>query len=89
MPCLTSPLDLPQVRYELLDCNHTFLESVLKLVGLMESGVVRGGEQLVPYLFQFLVLLAYDNSKLVSVPQVSLPRECGVCSQALALSLSR
>lgn len=53
----------------------------------MESGVVRGGEQLVPYLFQFLVLLAYDNSKLVSVPQVSLPRECGVyCLLALALS---
>lgn len=61
-----------QVRYELLDCNHTFLESVLKLVGLMESGVVRDGEDLVPFLFQFLVLLAYDNSQLVSVPQVSL-----------------
>jgi hypothetical protein len=59
-----------KVRYELLDCNHTFLESVLKLVGLMESGVVRDGEDLVPFLFQFLVLLAYDNSKLVSVPEV-------------------
>lgn len=38
----------------------------------MESGVVRDGEDLVPFLFQFLVLLAYDNSQLVSVPQVSL-----------------
>lgn len=38
----------------------------------METGVVRDGEDLVPFLFQFLVLLAYDNSQLVSVPQVSL-----------------
>jgi hypothetical protein len=60
-----------KVRYELLDCNHTFLESVLKLVALMETGVVRDGQDLVPYLFQFLVLLAYDNSQLVSIPQVS------------------
>ena len=37
----------------------------------MESGVVRDGEDLVPFLFQFLVLLAYDNSQLVSVPEVS------------------
>lgn len=59
-----------QVKYELLDCNHTFLESVLKLVGLMESGVVRDGEDLVPFLFQFLVLLAHDNSQLVSIPEV-------------------
>ena len=39
----------------------------------MESGVVRDGEDLVPFLFQFLVLLAYDNSQLVSVPEVSQP----------------
>ena len=37
----------------------------------MESGVVRDGEDLVPFVFQFLVLLAYDNSQLVSIPQVS------------------
>ena len=36
----------------------------------MESGVVRDGEDLVPFLFQFLVLLAYDNSQLVSIPEV-------------------
>ncbi len=32
--------------------------------------MVKGGEALVPHLFQFLVLLASDQSKLVSVPQV-------------------
>ena len=62
---------LPQVRYELLDCSHAFLEAVIKLVSLMESGVVRGSERLVPHLFHFLVLLANDNSKLVTVPEVS------------------
>ena len=67
-----------QVRYELLDCNHTFLESVLKLVALMETGVVRDGQDLVPFLFQFLVLLAYDNSQLVSIPQVWLTRNVHV-----------
>ena len=58
------------MRYELLDCNHTFLESVNKLVNLMETGMVKGAETLVPHLFQFLVMLAYDSSKLVTVPQV-------------------
>ena len=37
----------------------------------METGVVKGAETLVPHLFQFLVMLAYDSSKLVTVPQVS------------------
>lgn len=59
-----------QVRYDLLDCNHSFFESVMKLIGLMETGMVKGGEALVPHLFQFLVLLSSDQSKLVSVPQV-------------------
>ncbi len=59
-----------QVRYDLLDCNHAFLDSVLKLISLMEMGVVKGGETIVPHLFQFLVLLAYDNSKLMSIPEV-------------------
>ena len=58
------------MRYELLDCNHAFLDSAMKLVDLMEHGAVKGGERLVPHLFQFLVLLANDQSKLVTVPQV-------------------
>ena len=33
--------------------------------------MVKGAETLVPHLFQFLVMLAYDSSKLVTVPQVS------------------
>lgn len=37
----------------------------------METGMVKGAETLVPHLFQFLVMLAYDSSKLVTVPQVS------------------
>ncbi len=61
-----------QVRYDLLDCNHVFLDSVLKLISLMETGVVKGGETLVPHLFQFLVLLTYDNSKLISIPEVRI-----------------
>lgn len=64
--------ELFQVRYELLDCNHTFLDSVNKLVNLMETGMVKGAETLVPHLFQFLVMLAYDSSKLVTIPQVSV-----------------
>ena len=36
----------------------------------METGMVKGAETLVPHLFQFLVMLAYDSSKLVTVPQV-------------------
>ena len=63
-------LSFLQVRYELLDCNHAFLDSAMKLVDLMEHGAVKGGERLVPHLFQFLVLLANDQSKLVTVPQV-------------------
>lgn len=63
-------LSFVQVRYELLDCNHAFLDSAMKLVDLMEHGAVKGGERLVPHLFQFLVLLANDQSKLVTVPQV-------------------
>jgi len=38
----------------------------------MESESVRGGEKLVPHLFQFLVLLANDQSKLITVPQVCM-----------------
>ena len=59
------------MRYELLDCNHTFLESVNKLVTLMETGMVKGAETLVPHLFQFLVMLAYDSSQLVTIPHVN------------------
>ena len=36
----------------------------------MEAGSVEGGAQLVPHLFQFLVMLANDSSSLVSIPQV-------------------
>ena len=43
----------------------------MKMVSLLESGIVRGGELLVPHLFQFLVLLAYDTSSLVTIPQVT------------------
>ena len=63
-------LIVTQVRYDLLDCNHSFFESVMKLIGMMETGMVKGGEALVPHLFQFLVLLASDQSKLVTIPQV-------------------
>lgn len=73
------------MRYELLDCNHTFLESVNKLVNLMETGMVKGAETLVPHLFQFLVMLAYDSSKLVTIPQVS-GIQC--CCTALLLAIS-
>lgn len=44
----------------------------MKLISLMETGMVRGGEALVPHLFQFLVLLASDQSKLVTIPQVKI-----------------
>ena len=53
----------------MLDCNNTFIESVNRQVSLMESGNVGGGAQLVPHLFQFLVMLSSD-SKLVSIPEV-------------------
>lgn len=33
--------------------------------------MVKGAETLVPHLFQFLVMLAYDSSKLVTIPHVS------------------
>ena len=61
-----------QVRYDLLDCNRVFLEAARRLVSLMETGCVAGGEQLVPHLFQFLVMLAHDSSKLVHIPEVLL-----------------
>ena len=67
------------MRYELLDCNHAFLDSAMKLVDLMEHGAVKGGERLVPHLFQFLVLLANDQSKLVTVPQVCVKYISCVC----------
>lgn len=67
---LFSFLLMIQVRYELLDCNHSFFESVMKLAGMMETGMVKGGEALVPHLFQYLVLLTSDQSKLVTIPQV-------------------
>ena len=35
----------------------------------MESGNVGGGAQIVPHLFQFLVMLANDT-KVVSIPEV-------------------
>ena len=44
--------------------------------------MVRGGERLVPHLFQFLVLLANDQSQLVTVPQVC-PHVC-VCALVYA-----
>ena len=53
----------------MLDCNNMFIESVNRQVSLMESGNVEGGAQLVPHLFQFLVMLSGD-SKLVSIPEV-------------------
>ena len=51
----------------------------MKLVDLMEHGAVKGGERLVPHLFQFLVLLANDQSKLVTVPQVCVKYISCVC----------
>ena len=66
-----------------MDCNHTFLESVNKLVSLMETGMVKGAETLVPHLFQFLVMLAYDSSKLVTVPHVSFYVLCVFLASAL------
>ena len=71
------------MRYELLDCNHTFLESVNKLVTLMETGMVKGAETLVPHLFQFLVMLAYDSSKLVTIPHVSYYIDCDILLYAI------
>ncbi|XP_019850343.1 PREDICTED: huntingtin-like isoform X2 [Amphimedon queenslandica] len=59
-----------KVRYDLLDCNKSFFESVNHLVSLMETGSVKGGAQLVPHLFQFLVMLAHDQSKLITIPEV-------------------
>lgn len=56
----------------MLDCHHSFFESVKKLIAVMETGMVKGGEALVPHLFQFLVLLASDQSKLVTVPEVRM-----------------
>lgn len=38
--------------------------------------MVKGAETLVPHLFQFLVMLAYDSSKLVTVPHVSFYVMC-------------
>ena len=64
-------LCISQVRYDLLDCNRVFLEAARRLVSLMETGSVAGGEQLVPHLFQFLVMLAQDSSKLVNIPEVA------------------
>ena len=58
------------MRYDLLDCNHVFVDAVRKVVSLMETGCVAGGAQLVPHLFQFLVMLAHDSSKLVNIPEV-------------------
>ncbi|KAL5499651.1 hypothetical protein EMCRGX_G011104 [Ephydatia muelleri] len=59
-----------KVRYTLLDLDRRFLEAVLKLTTVMESRAMRGAEQIVPHLFQFLVLLANDSSKLTTIPQV-------------------
>ena len=42
--------------------------------------MVKGGERLVPHLFQFLVLLAYDQSRLITVPQVDAETEQSVCA---------
>ena len=47
--------------------------------------MVKGAETLVPHLFQFLVMLAYDSSKLVTIPQVS-GVQC--CCTALLLAIS-
>lgn len=59
-----------KVRYSLLDFDHRFLDAVLKLTTVMESRAMRGAEQIVPHLFQFLVLLANDSSKLTTIPTV-------------------
>lgn len=66
-----------QVRYQLLDVNQVFLETVNRLVALMEAGSVQGGAQLVPHLFQFLMMLASDSAKFVSIPQVSCQELAG------------
>ena len=54
----------------------------------METGMVKGAETLVPHLFQFLVVLAYDSSKLVSVPQVSESTAVLLCSIHYCIYLS-
>jgi hypothetical protein len=45
----------------LLDCIQIFTGFVLKQLEAIEEGQINNAEELIPHIFQFLVLLSYEN----------------------------
>ncbi|KAJ6637731.1 Huntingtin [Pseudolycoriella hygida] len=59
------------VNYSLLDSNNVFLDFVLKLAELIETGVVRESEIVVPSIIKFLFCLTKEKERnLITIPKI-------------------
>ncbi|KAG4067967.1 hypothetical protein HA402_010653 [Bradysia odoriphaga] len=59
------------VNYSLLDANNVFLDFVLKLAELIETGAVRESEVVVPSIIKFLFCLTKEKDrKLITIPKI-------------------
>ncbi|EDV22908.1 uncharacterized protein TRIADDRAFT_28161, partial [Trichoplax adhaerens] len=61
-----------RVNYSLLDADQSFVNFILRQFELIEAGQMKESENIIPSIFQFLILLSYERMNLE--PIVGIPR---------------
>ncbi|GFR89453.1 huntingtin [Elysia marginata] len=74
-----------RVNYCLLDSDQIFIGFILKQFEFIEEGQIRNSEVLVPYIFQFLVMLSYEKFHSKSI--IDMPRIIHRCDGIMASGL--
>ncbi|XP_076812038.1 huntingtin-like isoform X3 [Clavelina lepadiformis] len=71
-----------RVNYCMLDSDQVFINFIIKQFESIESGMIRGSEELIPHVFFFLVLLSYEryNSKTI----IAMPKIIQLCDGLMA-----
>ncbi|GFO37998.1 huntingtin-like [Plakobranchus ocellatus] len=74
-----------RVNYCLLDSDQIFIGFIIKQFEFIEEGQIRNSEMLVPYIFQFLVMLSYEKFHSKSI--IDMPRIIHRCDGIMASGL--
>ncbi|RUS73694.1 hypothetical protein EGW08_018541 [Elysia chlorotica] len=74
-----------RVNYCLLDSDQIFIGFIIKQFEFIEEGQIRNSEILVPYIFQFLVMLSYEKFHSKSI--IDMPRIIHRCDGIMASGL--
>ncbi|KAK3095770.1 hypothetical protein FSP39_018831 [Pinctada imbricata] len=82
---LLSQLIQLRVNYCLLDSDQVFIGFVIKQFEYIEEGQIRNSEDLVPHVFNFLVMLSYEKYHSKSI--VSMPKIIQLCDGIMASGL--